>query len=40
VALHNLVTVSLGAGTIDHIVNDTGPATTLDVRAQMLVCYP
>jgi hypothetical protein len=40
VSLHNLVTVSLGAGTIDHIVNDTGPATTLDVRAQMLVCYP
>ena len=40
VLLRNLVTVSLAAGTIDHIVNTSGPATTLDVRAKFLACFP
>ena len=28
VRLHDLLTVELGAGTLDHIVNDTGSAVT------------
>jgi len=32
VRLHHVMTVNLGAGTIDHVVNDTGePATTDDI---------
>ena len=38
VQLHDLLTVNLGAGTIDHVVNDTGaPATTAAVGTPVYV---
>jgi hypothetical protein len=42
VQLHDLLTVNLGAGTIDHVVNDTGaPVTTAAVGApSYVVSYP
>ena len=42
VRLHDLLTVNLGAGTIDHVVNDTGaPVTTAAVGApSYVVSYP
>ena len=40
VKLHDLVTVALGAGTLDHIVNDAGAATGASGSARYLVSYP
>lgn len=41
VRLHHLLTVQLLAGTIDHIVNDTGDATPYpDTEPAMLIEYP
>jgi hypothetical protein len=38
VRLHHVMTVNLGAGTIDHVVNDTGaPATTANIGAPRYV---
>ena len=37
---HDLPTISLAAGTIDHVINDTGAATTLDVKPVYIVSYP
>jgi hypothetical protein len=41
VKLHNIFTISLASGTIDHIVNNTGPAATASaVVPQTLVNFP
>ena len=42
VAMHDLLTVNLGAGTIDHVVNDTGaPVTTAAAGIpSFVVSYP
>jgi hypothetical protein len=42
VRMHDLLTVNLGAGTIDHVVNDTGdPVTTKAIGApSVVVRYP
>jgi hypothetical protein len=41
VKLHNIFTISLSSGTIDHIVNNTGPAATASaVVPQPLVNFP
>jgi hypothetical protein len=40
VQLHDILDLSIAAGQIDHIVNDTGPPTTLDVVPKYLASYP
>ncbi|GMA86461.1 hypothetical protein GCM10025868_17110 [Angustibacter aerolatus] len=42
VRLHDLLTISLNkAGTIDHVVNDTGSAVTPDVQGpSTVVAFP
>ena len=40
VQLHDILDLSINAGTIDHIVNDTGPPTTPDVTVNPLVSFP
>jgi hypothetical protein len=42
VRLHDLLTVELGAGTLDHVVNDTGaPVTSAAVGVpSFVVSYP
>jgi hypothetical protein len=41
VKLHNIFTISLASGTIDHIVNNTGPAATASaVVPQTIVNFP
>jgi hypothetical protein len=40
VKLHNIVTLSINAGTIDHVVNDFGPATPPGVVPVDVVSYP
>ena len=40
VKLHDILTISLAAGTIDHVVNDTGAATTLNVVPVDIVSFP
>ena len=38
--LHDLLTVQLGAGTIDHVVNDTGAPTGEVGVPSTVVSYP
>jgi len=42
VQMHDLLTVNLNAGTIDHVINDTGaPVTTAEVGIpSFVVSYP
>jgi hypothetical protein len=40
VRFHDLLAISLAAGTIDHVINDTGGPTTLDVKPANVVSYP
>ncbi|GAA4353659.1 adenylyl cyclase [Angustibacter luteus] len=40
VRLHDLLTVQLGAGTLDHVVNDTGVPTGATGTASFVVSYP
>lgn len=40
VVLHDLVTVNLNGGTIDHVVNDTGGSTTAPGSSTTLLRYP
>jgi hypothetical protein len=40
VRFHDLLTISLNAGVIDHVINDTGAATPVNVVPVTVVDYP
>jgi hypothetical protein len=40
VKFHDLLTISLAAGTIDHVINDTGGPTPINVVPVNIVSYP